>query len=362
MAKYKTYHGRSRFKWVRLAVPAFLLAGLVSICVFAVPNYISYDADGNMSLELPLVGKVFTPRDPTAPPSPTGPILIVSSPQPEASGSSPSGGPEGPSPSPARLPSAAGKLLFIPASRLSSLPAMTDLRDKALSEGCTGVIVEYKKEGADGETGLTIPPETAASVMEVFRDSGLELTALISACVDNEKPRTGEYTALAVKHTSGSNFLDRNRNRWFDMYKPEVHTLILELCREADGAGFDRILLTNLGFPYLASVDKINYGDVEGKTHMEAVNEFLTKMRAELGDMPLDAVLFPEAARDGREETAGQDAGAFRQAFDRLYVFDGEDGVPPGYIPILQKNDAGFQDKADAARDGYVLYSPKGVY
>jgi len=362
MPKYKTYHGRSRFHGLKVTLLTILLAALAAFFIFVVPNYIAYDADGNISLDLPFLSGILRPPAPTVEPSPTGVQLVIESPPPHGPGSTDDT--DGPSPTPERPPQFAGAQLFIPAARLN-VPDMTDLRDKAAAEDFSGVIIEYKREGTGGSGGdsnLTMAPETAETVMEVFAGSGLELTALISVGVDNEKPRTAEFTAFAVKHVSGQNFMDRNGNRWLDMYRAEVHTLAIDLSREALAAGFDRVLLSNVGFPHGGGTDRVLYGAAAGRTPTEAVNEFLARMRQELADAPLDAILFPETARDGREETAGQDAASFKDAFDRLLVFDGEDPAPAGFIPILQRNDPGLDAKIAAARNGHLLFSPNGVY
>ena len=266
MPKYKTYHGRSRFHGVKVALLTVLLAGLAAFFIFVVPNYIAYDADGNISLDLPFLSGILRPPAPTVEPSPTGVQLVIESPPPHGPGSTDDT--DGPSPTPERPPQFAGAQLFIPAARLN-VPDMTDLRDKAAAEDFSGVIIEYKREGTGGSGGdsnLTMAPETAETVMEVFAGSGLELTALISVGVDNEKPRTAEFTAFAVKHVSGQNFMDRNGNRWLDMYRAEVHTLAIDLSREALAAGFDRVLLSNVGFPHGGGTDRVLYGAAAGRT------------------------------------------------------------------------------------------------
>lgn len=361
MARYKTYHGRSQRRGVKIALLVLLAAGLASFFIFVLPNYISFDSDGNISIDLPFLKNVIVPPSPS--PSDAGVSIVIESPSfADPSGVSPDPTDDPPSPTPSIPNTAEKKMLFIPSAKTKSVPGMTDLREKALAEGYSGIVIEYKGEGAEGETDLAMTPETARSVMEVFSGSGLELTALISACVDNEKPRMGTYTAWAVKHQSGQNFWDKNKNRWLNLYKQETGTLIIGLCRQAIEDGFDRVLLSNIGFPYLGALNTIRYDNENDQTHTRAVNAFLTRLHDEMGTVALDAVLFPETARDGAEETAGQEAEAFRQTFDRLYVFDGEIAIPSEYIPILQKTDPALESKIEAAEYGYVLYEENGIY
>jgi hypothetical protein len=180
-----------------------------------------------------------------------------------------------------------------------------------LGGGFNALALEYK--GIDGQV-LDQAVLTAAT--EVLRYPGLTLTAILSVGVDNTVPFGGN-TAWALKHVSGVNFKDASDRRWLNLYLPEVRDFIKEHVIAAYDAGFDRVLLCHMGFPYSPGSGQINYGGLDLEIGAAgAVNALISELRDAAGERYLDVLLFEE----GFIEEAGQDAERFAHVFDLILI------------------------------------------
>lgn len=351
MPRYKTYHGRKKSRWIKTLLIVLLIGILASLCVFVLPNYITFSEDG-ISIDLPFLAWMVRKPSPT----PTPPInsVIVELPSAEPS---PSPSPS-PSPTPVRKPEQV-RAFFIPLTQLGNPDALETLRDRALSDGINMLALEYKDI-----RGTVVNDAILAQALATLSDPALTLTAVIPACVDNTIP-FGSNAAWAVKHSSGVNFKDTNENRWLNLYLPEVRDYIVQLTMSAYEAGFDRVMLTHIGFPYMGGTSQIDY-DGEDLTvgSIAAVNALLTNLRDAVGELPLDAWVFEGTANEGVFETAGQDLVSFSETFDRLYVTlpDDVSSVETDLIPVIPMDGADVSHKLELAEQGFLLYSETGIY
>ena len=72
------------------------------------------------------------------------------------------------------------------------------------------------------------------------------------------------------KNTGGYVFYDGNNENWLDPAKEATRTYLASLAVECADLGFDEILLTDLTYPTVGKLDKIDYGSADGFTDQAA--------------------------------------------------------------------------------------------
>ena len=340
MAKYKTYYGRRR-RWLKLVAAVLVLAAIAALCVFVLPGFVVYTENGAY-FDLSFLPWMSIPSSPTPSPTPTTSVVIIL-PSP-----SPSPNPT-PPPAPVRPPDPKGYYVsLIDALDASKLAAA---KAAALANGANMITLEYKDQ-----QGTVLGADSAREMLAALRGDGLDVAALISVCIDNTIP-LGVNTAWAVKHTSGQNFWDANKNRWISLYAPEAREFLIKTVRDALDAGFDRVILHNIGFPYEGGLSQIRYG--ADHDPVGTVNLFLDELSAACGEnAPIDAFILDGAISEGVFETAGHELAAFEKTFDRLYVLLPEDtmSVDERFLPVIQVSDSQLEAKIDAAGQGYLVF------
>ncbi|MCL2004103.1 MAG: putative glycoside hydrolase [Oscillospiraceae bacterium] len=340
MPKYGSYYGKKKHRRIRAVVLILLLCGVAALCVFVLPDYISYTEDG-LSVELP-----FLARFGRRPPSPTPPYVIVEDPP----SPSPSPVPQpSPSPPPApRIPEQV-RALFLPLPMLGDIAELDSIRRRAADESITIIALEYKDV-----RGTIVNPSILTAALETLSDPKLTLTAVISACADSTVP-FGANADWALKHTTGVNFRDPLDRRWLNLYLPEVRAFIIRQTLDAYEAGFDRVLLSHVGFPPVGGLNQIRYSEEELEIGpVAAVERLLDDLRAAAGERPLDAWVFDATAKDGFFEAAGQDMAMFVWTFDLLFAALPDDDlyIDPPLIPVVSAADS---HKLEFAEQGFML-------
>lgn len=357
MAKYRSYHGRSR-KGVSVLLAVLLIFVIgVGLFYFA-PDYLIYTEDGGVYLDLPFLRRA-TPS-PSEEIPPVNVVVITPSPSPlELPGVSASPEPQ----------TVAVKALFVPMEKLKDPTGLDGVKNLALAAGISRLVLAYKDE-----SGETVDPDVLAEAMNRLGDPSLTLVAHISACLDNKVTRSKQ--AFGLKVSSGVNWIDGNRNRWINLHVPEARQYIIEGIQSAKEAGFEEVMLDNLSFPVYGSLSKLDFGQYASVSHTSAVNTFLEELSAWLGSVPvssggkksftLTAQIMPETAADGFNLEAGQQLERFQAVFDELYVsWDAEAAGPAdGMIAVL---DAGepediLREKMRKAAGGWLIYSKTGEY
>lgn len=349
MARYRTYRGRHKNRWTPVIV-AVLLVCLAAFAFFFITNYITFSEDG-VVIQLPFLSKAVQ-SPPAETPEQTLTIIIPTPTPTSAPTPTPTPVPVTPSPT----PSTPGAGIVIPLSSIGKEQELRKIHDICENEGIESVIFEYK------DTQGSYPdPQKLKEALEMFPADRWERVALVSVFLDNTIPM-GPNSSWAVKHTSGVNMLDKNRNRWLNPFKQEVRAYAVELIASAFAEGFDRVLLQNVCFPYNLKSDAVKYGNVD-MTKTEAINLLLSEIAAEYpAGSCVDAAILPETL-SGAYDDAGQELDRFEDTFDRLYMLMPEDTatVPGGIIPIIGFDDPGLADKREAVRS-WVVYDPSGKY
>jgi len=338
--KYKqsTYYGRKKSRWIAALVILLLAGGAAGLFV---TNYVTI-SDDKLSVDFPpFITKMFR-RAPPPPPPDDSIIIEFPSPSPE---------PTEMPPSVPRKPEQV-RALFLPMQMLGDTAAIREISGRIPEDGVNMLMLEYKDT-----RGTVVNTEILTDALSLLRTPGLSMTAVISAGVDNTIPRSGtnSHWGLKVPHEgSVVNFVDgpiETGNRWLNLYMPEVREHIVSLALDAYGAGFDRVMLTHVGFPYAPGASRINYGDVDHpEDAVDAVNTLLLELRQAAGERPLDVWIFEETLADeeGIFEEAGQDLAAFTETFDLIYVSQTDDeAIDRPFIPILTADEAGMEDGTD---------------
>jgi hypothetical protein len=226
------------------------------------------------------------------------------------------------------------------------------IRRRAAEEGFDILALEYKDI-----RGTIVNASILASATEILNQSDITLTAVITAGADSTIPFGGN-SDWALKHTSGLNFKDDQDRRWLNLYLPEVRDFIIQQVLDAYDAGFGRVLLTHVCFPYTGGAGQIRYSEDETAIGpVAAVNALLSELREAVGNRPLDVWVLDRTAEDGSAETAGQELGAFSEVFDLLFASLNDDTVfiDDAFIPVIP---AGFPDDLEF----FLLYNEQGRY
>ena len=122
-----------------------------------------------------------------------------------------------------------------------------------------------------------------------------------------------------MENTGGYIFYDANNANWLDPGKAAAREYLLDLIREAAEAGFDEILLTDVSYPTVGKLNKIDYGEGEKGGHLA---DFLEEMRAALA--PYGVMLSIEVPKavisQGADENAGLLLADIAPKVDRIYA------------------------------------------
>lgn len=350
MARYKAYRGRSH-RGVSVLVVFIVVLAVAALVVFVLPEYLVYTDDG-VRLEVPIFGwgASSSPADGLSPSPSVSMDIIINTPTQTPSVT--------PSPTPTPVPKP--RSIGIPLAVLKKTEKLKAIKDFALAAGISDIVIEIKD--AEGEAAEPALLEEAA---ELLRHPSLTLTARISAFRDNKITRTTEGKTYGVKHTSGVNWLDGSGNRWINPYIPEARQFVIDCVLKARDAGFERILLDDVSFPYRGSLSKINYGENATISHISAMNTFLDELAARTDGLTLSAVILEDTLSSGQHPEAGQELGKFRQVFDELYYYVPDDmsGLLDEGIPIFSASSEELRQRlGQAEATGYLVVSEDGEF
>ena len=303
---YHSYRGRSGHRRVILAVVLVLLL-LFSLAFLALQDFLVYDSQGNVTLDLPFLRR----EDQQGAANPGGTEqtgegdsdlnLIIEAPQ-------------------------------APAQR--SLRAQTadpyDFRSASPQPqtGFNALVVTLK-----GETGVLYYQSNYAA--EGAKDSQALARETLSARLGEERDWTAvaalncfhdTYYAFAnmagagICQSSGYIWYDNTNTHWLDPSKEGTRTHLYGLAQECVDMGFEELLLRGLAYPTQGKQYKIDYSDLPVSKE-EALENFLIGLREALGEgtaisIELDETLILE----GSDATSGQDISRLIPLVDRVYV------------------------------------------
>lgn len=304
---YNSYRGRiSPGRVILIVVLALILLGAGAVLMLQ--NYMVYDDDGGLHLELPFFQKTEQPDDGTRIDGEGDLVEIVVPEHPHVQVAALHA---------TRLPD---DCLWWDADYILTRLVQEDfvLAVKRTTGGITyGTSVETPA-GVTVETGRTM------DCLNALLDSGRHSVAHIVCFRDSAYSRA--RTEAALVQEDGSLWYDAEGQSWLDPTSPEVLQYITALVRECGELGFDEILLDQFCYP----------GDTEAVDNDSADKaQVLTDFAETLRDALPEDVALSVVVRDGQGLTAAELA----ELFDRLYVpaesdlAAVKDALPEGYDP-----------------------------
>ena len=306
---YRSYRGRTPKGKIALTV-VLVLVILVSAAVIWVQNYVVYDEDGRAHLELPWQTEE-TPPVQEGDPSEDVEIIVQEPERPErlAAFSAPS-----------PLTQAAWKDAWLGAGLMSAPAynaAAVTLKDSA------GHIC-FAASGAAAGT-VTTEEDTAAALAEMTEGSWHTIARM--SCFLDPIAAKADVEAMGLKNTGGYIFYDGNDQNWLDPSKPAARQYLRALAGEIAEMGFDEILLTDVGYPTVGKLDKIDYN---GADRGESIRLFLEELRADLADtgVELSVELPAETILSGADDAAGLALSDIAPLADRIYAVTTADQIP----------------------------------
>ena len=308
---YNSYRGRTP-KW-RIALMALLVVViLAAVAVMALSRFIVYDEEGTPQMELPWQ------EEPAVEPAEeiSEPPLDLTIEEPVK---------------PRVL---RGFCTPVPLTRES----WSDSNDRAKeSFDCNAAAVTLKDAAGNvyfnSTTALPgtvqLQEETDAALAEVVAycqsTEGHSIARL--SCFHDPKAANRDVENMGLKNTGGYIFYDGNNSQWLDPAKPAAREYLCGLAKEAAELGFDEILLTDVSYPTVGKLDKINYGEGEKSANLMA---FLKEMRAALEPYGVAlSIEVPEAViSQGYDDDAGLLLAAIAPQVDRIYAVTTEENAP----------------------------------
>ena len=296
---YNSYRGRTP-RW-RIALMVFLVVViLAAVAVMALSRYIVYDEEGRLRMELPW-------QEEPAEETPELPLDLTIE-------------------EPVKPRVLRGFCTPVPLTRES----WSDSNDRAKeSFDCNAAAVTLKDAAGNvyfnSTTALPgtvqLQEETDAALAEVVAycqsTEGHSIARL--SCFHDPKAANRDVENMGLKNTGGYIFYDGNNSQWLDPAKPAAREYLCGLAKEAAELGFDEILLTDVSYPTVGKLNKIDYGEGEKGGHLA---DFLEEMRAALA--PYGVMLSIEVPKavisQGADENAGLLLADIAPKVDRIYA------------------------------------------
>ena len=305
---YSSYRGRGRKGKIFLAILLILII-LASVAFIIAREHMTYDADGNLHFQLPWANQAEEPVQP-----PETPDVEIQEPDPADE---------------------TGRVSMIQAVQLGDDPAEWETQLSAGTYNAFAVTVKASDGTLNYPFETTVPGRTVSDRAEAVRtalpqllDGGKYSIARLSCLRDGGAARENLET-MGLKNTGGYVFYDGNNENWLDPAKEATRTYVASLAVECADLGFDEILLTDLTYPTVGKLDKIDYGSADGFTDQaayqaEQIAGLLQTVQEALAGRNVKLSLeLPETVYEngGVDETAGIDLyNGLMSRLARVYV------------------------------------------
>ena len=305
---YRSYRGRTSKGKIALIV-VLVLVIVASVAVIWLQDYVVYDADGGAHVALPWQREE-APEEETPPQEVEVTIREPERPERLAAFSAAA----------APMTRAAWKDAWLGAGLMSAPAynaAAVTLKDSA------GHIC-FAASGAAAGT-VTAEEDTAAALAEMTEGSWHTIARM--SCFLDPIAAKADVEAMGLKNTGGYIFYDGNDQNWLDPSKPAARQYLRALAGEIAEMGFDEILLTDVGYPTVGKLDKIDYN---GADRGESIRLFLEELRADLADtgVELSVELPAETILSGADDAAGLALSDIAPLADRIYAVTTADQIP----------------------------------
>ena len=311
---YNSYRGRvSAGK--KLLIAALVLLLLAAAAFLYCQNYLVYDDEGNVHLELPW-SKADTVEQPEENPISPDDVQLKRE-------------------EPKRPGIAALHARELPFARLKQDTA--DLKDEK-----DALVVNIKRyDGAIAyDTALELPEgvkegkEATLTNLKTLLQGEAYTVARISSLADTAYAHAQMEQAGLLRDDKGDVWYDANGECWLDPTKEDTLSYITALCKECVTLGFDEIMLDYFCYPTSGNVSRIFYGENTDKT--ATLLDFSQKLRDAL---PRGTVLSVALHQPLQDDSRSGVTKELLQAFDRVYADSGtvevsalEKALPASYV------------------------------
>ena len=296
---YHSYHGRTP-RWRIVLMALLVVVILVAVAVIALSRYIVYDEEGTLRMELPW-------QEEPVKETPDPPLDLTIE-------------------EPVKPQTLRGFSAPVPLTRESWSHSLDQAKE---TFDCNAAAVTLKDAAGNvyfnSTTALPgtvqLQEETDAALAEVVAycqsTEGHSIARL--SCFHDPKAANRDVENMGLKNTGGYIFYDGNNSQWLDPAKPAAREYLCGLAKEAAELGFDEILLTDVSYPTVGKLNKIDYGEGEKGGHLA---DFLEEMRAALA--PYGVMLSIEVPKavisQGADENAGLLLADIAPKVDRIYA------------------------------------------
>ena len=329
---YSSYRGRTP-KWKIILSVFLVLIIVVSVGYLALERYIVYDETGTPHFLLPGVSEQQEPQ----PEKPHANLVVETPPEEEKK-------------DPVQI-------YFAPSPVVTAEDAAAVL---ATGRSYEGVALTVKAPTGrvyfSSPTAISSGMErgTAEALATVL--AGAERTAAHLICFSDPKAANSDVEGLGLKNTGGYIFYDGNNRQWIDPAKEGARAYLVRLAVECAELGFDELILSDVGYPTVGKLHKIEYGENPQNENLE---QFLKELTDALKDY--DIILTLELTADGillgtepgglALETAAKYADRICAVTDEtqmenLATIVGRYGEEIEFVPVFEQLPFGFADSA----------------
>lgn len=193
-------------------------------------------------------------------------------------------------------------------------------------KGSGGTVYFDSATAVAGSVSLGEDTTEAISLMN-GAGTGYDSTIARLSCFHDPKAANWDVEGMGLKNTGGYIFYDGNNSQWLDPAKPVAREYLCGLAKELAELGFDEILLTDVSYPTVGKLDKIDYGEGEKSANLTA---FLKEMREVL--KPYGVALSMEVPEtvisQGIDDDAGLLLAAIAPQVDRIYAVTTAEKAP----------------------------------
>lgn len=296
---YNRYRGRAS-SGKKLLIAGLTLVLLAALVFLFCQNYVVYDGEGHVHLELPWNKESAASPEQENPISPDDVEIKVDEPE---------------RPKVEEL-----QIKELPFDRMEQ-DAGDLLKDKALVVNVKGIDGSIAYDTAVKlPDGVTQGSTVALNNLKTLLAGDTYTVARISCFADTAYAQAQMEQAGLMRDDKGDVWYDIDGESWLDPTKAGTLTYITALCKECVELGFDEIMLDYFSYPTTGNVSRIFYGEGTDKT--AALAEFAQKLREALPQSTvLSTVLYAPLSENG--DDSGLTAALLSENFDRIYV-DGE--------------------------------------
>lgn len=306
---YSSYRGKAS-KWKGLVAGLLVMVILGALTVIRLQQYVVYDDSDRPRLELPSFSKE----------------------EPNSSAANPPDGSEGANLTIQEPERKTLQAVALPAGPLADWGAAWALASP--EGGCNAAV--YTVKDADGfvymdsqaapRSAIKTAEGSAAALGDFLKDKDVYSIAKI-ACFRDPIASGADLAGRGLKNTGGYVFYDGNNDCWLDPAKAGARQYLINLAAACAAAGFDEILLTDMSYPTVGKLNKIDYGPAAAgapdSLRLE-ITAFLTELKAALTEygVKLSILLPPDFPASSASEAAapsGQSLEDIAPLVDRIF-------------------------------------------